>query len=182
MHGVTSPPFLLSFLLFLAALLSTTALASDSSPGAGGLWSHAQLKWGEYNAAESDPHNIARGDLDCVVEGPRNVTYRKEKGPYTFYLVPSRFCLQTIDDRSTVIVNDNKDLNVYEEFISYTSYRFDNWTMKITLNPSMLEGDVTLSMFLYRQGRKPVAHQVTTMTQNRIKHRKNTHGPEQNET
>ena len=68
-----------------------------------------------------------------------------------FLKVPTRFCLQTIDDRSTVIVNDDKDLNVYEEFISYTSYRFDNWTMKITLNPAMLEGDLTLSMFLYRQ-------------------------------
>ena len=73
------------------------------------------------------------------------------------YTVLFPFLLQTIDDRSTVIVNDDKDLNVYEEYISYTSYRFDNWTMKITLNPSMLEGDVTLSMFLYRQGRKTVA-------------------------
>ena len=141
-------------------LLVASASSSESSPGAGGLWGHAQLKWAEYNAAESEPHNIARGDRDCFVEGPSNVTYRKEKGPHTFYLVPTPFCVQTIDDRSTVIVSDNKDLNVYEEFISYTSYRFDNWTMKITLNPSMLEGDVTLSMFLYRPGRKPVAKKV----------------------
>ena len=69
--------------------------SQGSSPGAGGLWGHAQLKWGEYNAvAESDPHNLPKGELDCFVEGPTNVTYKKEKGPYTFYLVPTRFCLQ----------------------------------------------------------------------------------------
>ena len=151
----------ISCVILLAALHAASASSSDgSSAGAGGLWEHAHLKWGEYNAAESDPHNIARGELECLVEGPSNITYRKEKGPHTFYLVPTRFCLRDIDERSTVVVNDDKDLNVYEEFISYTFYRFDNWTMKITLNPSMLEGDVTLSMFLFRGGRKPVAKKV----------------------
>ena len=87
--------FIVSLCFLVSPSLASDSKSGGSSPGAGGLWGHAQFKWGDYNAvADSDPHNLPKGDLDCYVEGPSNVTYKKEKGPYTFYLVPTRFCLQ----------------------------------------------------------------------------------------
>ena len=58
------------------------------------------------------------------------------------------------------MVSDNRDMNIYEEYTSYTFYRFDNWTVQITLQTPMIEGIVTLSMYLYREGMTTIAKKV----------------------
>ena len=73
--------------------------------------------------------------------------------------------MQTINDRSTTLVSDNRDMNIYEEYTSYTFYRFDNWTVQITLQTPMIEGIVTLSMYLYREGMTTIAKKVDVQVQ-----------------